>query len=80
MYELSLRKVHGFWANLKYIFFPWIKVVPSVPELDKKLPIRKKYDPSEFYKPRQAMHNTMITLVVVGTMAAAYFAYRYGAF
>lgn len=42
MYELSLRKVHGFWENLKYIFFPWVKVVPVTPEMRKKLPTKEK--------------------------------------
>ena len=38
MHERSQRKVHGFWENLKYIFFPWVKVVPLTPEMKKELP------------------------------------------
>lgn len=81
MYELSLRKVHGFWANLKYIFFPWVKVVPATPEMGKKLPKKeKKYESSEVYRSGRPLSNVMTTLAVIGVVAAAYFAHRYGVF
>ena len=81
MYELSLRKVHGFWENVKYIFFPWVKVVPLTPEMKKELPQEeKKYEPSEVYRSGRPLNNVMTTLAVIGVVAAAYFAHRYGVF
>lgn len=80
MYELSLRKVHGFWANLRYIFFPWIKADSITSEIINEPPTEKEHDLNEFYQFGPPMSRIMTMLAIVGILTAAFFAYKYGAF
>ena len=76
MYELSLRNVHGFWANLKYMLFPWSKVEALDTSAHRKMESNKLAG----YEPRSTMGEIMLILAIVGMAAAGYFAYRSGAF
>lgn len=76
MHELSQRKVHGFWTNLKHMLYPW----PKVDALDTSAHRKMESNKLAGYEPRSTMGEIMLILAIVGVVAAAYFAYRSGAF
>jgi hypothetical protein len=76
MHELSQRKVHGFWANLKCMFFPWSKAEAPETSASPKTEGNKLAG----FQPGNTIAGIMLTLAIFGMIAAGYFAYRYGAF
>lgn len=76
MHELSQGKVHAFWANLKCMFFPWSKVEAPETSASPKTERNKLAG----HEPGNTIAGIMLTLAIVGIVAAGYFAYRYGAF
>ena len=76
MHELSQHKVHGFWANLKCMCFPWSK--EEAPETSASR--KTRIDKLAGYEPVNTMGGIMLILAIVGMVAAGYFAYRYGVF